>query len=63
MYVGFLAILAGVAVLAGTLLPILVFVVMAWLFTTHFVIPEERHMEEQFGDEYREYRSRVRRWF
>jgi len=63
MYVGFLAILAGAAVLAGTLLPLLVFGVMAWLFTAHFVIPEERHMEEQFGDEYRDYRTRVRRWF
>ena len=62
MYLGFLALLGGVAVLAGTLLPLAVFVVMVWLFTAHFVIPEERHMEEQFGEEYRAYKARVRRW-
>jgi protein-S-isoprenylcysteine O-methyltransferase Ste14 len=63
MYLGFLALLAGVAVLAGTLAPVIVFCVMVWLFSAHFVIPEERHMEEQFGDEYRAYKARVRRWF
>jgi protein-S-isoprenylcysteine O-methyltransferase Ste14 len=62
MYVGFLAVLAGAAVLAGTLLPILVLVGMVWLFTAFFVVPEERHMEEQFGDEYRHYKASVRRW-
>jgi protein-S-isoprenylcysteine O-methyltransferase Ste14 len=62
MYLGFLAVLAGAAVLAGTLVPIVIFGVMVWLFTAHFVIPEERHMEEQFGEEYRAYKARVRRW-
>lgn len=63
MYVGFLGVLAGAAILAGTVTPLVVFAVMVWLFTAHFVIPEERHMEEQFGETYREYRARVRRWF
>jgi protein-S-isoprenylcysteine O-methyltransferase Ste14 len=63
MYLGFLCVLGGAAVLAGTVTPLVVFGVMVWLFTAHFVIPEERHMEEQFGDRYLEYRSRVRRWF
>jgi protein-S-isoprenylcysteine O-methyltransferase Ste14 len=62
MYVGFLGILLGVAVLAGTLLPLLVVPAMFVLFTVRFVLPEERHMEEQFGEEYRSYRARVRRW-
>jgi protein-S-isoprenylcysteine O-methyltransferase Ste14 len=62
MYMGFLAILTGAALLAGTLVPLLGLGVMVWLFTAHFVIPEERHMEEQFGDQYREYKRRVRRW-
>jgi len=62
MYLGFLLLLAGTAILAGTLAPMLVVVVMAWLFSAHFVVPEERHMEEQFGEAYREYKTRVRRW-
>jgi protein-S-isoprenylcysteine O-methyltransferase Ste14 len=35
---------------------------MIWLFTAHFVLPEERHMAEQFGEEYEALRGRVRRW-
>ncbi|MDH3197937.1 MAG: isoprenylcysteine carboxylmethyltransferase family protein [Candidatus Krumholzibacteria bacterium] len=62
MYAGMLAVLAGAAVLAGTLTPFFVVIITAWLLTAHFVIPEERHMEEQFGEPYRAYKSRVRRW-
>ena len=62
MYLGFLAVLAGCSVMAGTLTPLLAFGVMVWLFTVRFVVPEEAHMEEQFGEEYRRYRERVRRW-
>jgi protein-S-isoprenylcysteine O-methyltransferase Ste14 len=62
MYLGFILLLAGVAILAGTLFPLLVLGVMFWLFMVRFVLPEERHMEQQFGAEYREYKSRVRMW-
>lgn len=27
------------------------------------ILPEERHLEARFGDEYREYKARTRRWF
>jgi protein-S-isoprenylcysteine O-methyltransferase Ste14 len=63
MYLGFILVLGGISVLAGTVLPILTAVMMAIVFTLRFVLPEERHMEEQFGDAYREYRARVRMWF
>jgi protein-S-isoprenylcysteine O-methyltransferase Ste14 len=62
MYLGFLAVLGGLAVLASTVAPILVFAVMVWLLTVHLVIPEERHMPEQFGERYRQYQRDVRRW-
>ena len=62
MYLGFMLLLGGVAVLAGTLLPLLVLGVMGSVFTVRFIVSEERHMEEQFGAEYRDYKSRVRMW-
>jgi protein-S-isoprenylcysteine O-methyltransferase Ste14 len=62
MYLGFFAILAGVWVLLGTLAPLVVFGVVVWLLAAYFALPEERQMEEQFGDAYREYRARVRMW-
>ncbi len=62
MYLGFLGIVFGLAVLAGTVVPLILGVLMFCLLSALFVIPEERHMEEQFGEEYRMYRSRVRRW-
>ncbi|HWB44897.1 MAG TPA: isoprenylcysteine carboxylmethyltransferase family protein [Hyphomicrobiaceae bacterium] len=27
------------------------------------ILPEERHLEARFGDEYRDYKARTRRWF
>jgi len=63
MYLGFAGVMLGLAVLAGTLIPMLIVFLMVWLFRSRFIIPEEKHMEEQFGDEYVRYRERVRRWF
>jgi protein-S-isoprenylcysteine O-methyltransferase Ste14 len=27
------------------------------------ILPEERHLEARFGDDYLEYKARTRRWF
>ena len=62
MYLGFMAVLAGVALLVGSL--------SAWMGPVAFFgaanfwyIPfEEARMRSNFGDDYDHYRSRVRRW-
>jgi protein-S-isoprenylcysteine O-methyltransferase Ste14 len=62
MYLGMVAILVGVVLLLGSVAPALVVPVFAWLMQKLFIEPEERQLEEAFGEEYREYRQQVRRW-
>lgn len=62
MYLGILVISVGAALVAGTwlmwLVPLLLFTLDNFV-----IIPfEERSMERTFGDAYRAYRTRVRRW-
>jgi len=62
MYVGMLTITLGVALLVGAPLmfaaPVLLF-----LLDNFIIIPfEEAKMERQFGDAYRAYKAKVRRW-
>jgi protein-S-isoprenylcysteine O-methyltransferase Ste14 len=62
MYLGALVVAIGAALVAGTWLMWLVPVVL-FLLDNFAIIPfEERSMERTFGDEYREYAARVRRW-
>ncbi len=62
MYLGLIVLGVGAALIAGTwlmwLVPVLLFVLDNFV-----IIPfEERSMERAFGDAYRDYRARVRRW-
>ncbi len=62
IYLGDWFILAGVSLLLGTFWP-LVFAPLIWIMIRFGVIRhEETHLEAKFGDAYREYRTRVRRW-
>ncbi|MFW6107686.1 MAG: methyltransferase family protein [bacterium] len=61
MYLGMFLVLAGLAVVLGSLSPFAV-LVPYWLVTERFAAIEERAMERAFGEEYRAYRERVRRW-
>lgn len=62
MYLGMLLILTGWTIWLGNplgVLPVFLFVVS---ITYLQIKPEERALEEKFGDSYRDYKQRVRRW-
>lgn len=62
MYVGLTVAYLGEEVILLQLWPV-VFLALAIVYVHRTVIPlEEDHLEEAYGERYREYRSRVRRW-
>lgn len=62
MYLGMLLVLLGVDVFLGSISPFLVPPLFVWLIQQRFIRREEAMLEERFGDEYRGFRQRVRRW-
>ena len=62
MYVGILLMLSGIAGLLGTATPWLAVPALGVVFDVVFVRREEEKMERMFGDAYRRYKARVRRW-
>jgi protein-S-isoprenylcysteine O-methyltransferase Ste14 len=62
MYLGFVLILIGLAVLLGSLTPYFVIPIFAILMDGVFIQVEERMLEEQFGPIWLTYKARVRRW-
>lgn len=62
MYLGMILVLLGVALLFGTVTPLLPIPLFVWVIRSRFVLPEEAFLEELFGAEYLAYKSRVRRW-
>jgi protein-S-isoprenylcysteine O-methyltransferase Ste14 len=62
IYLGDWFILLGVSLLLNTLWP-LAFAPLIWIMLRFGVIlHEEAHLEAKFGDAYRDYKTRVRRW-
>lgn len=62
MYLGFVLILIGIAFIMGTLTPFIAIPVFAALMDIVFIRVEERMLEEEFGQTWREYKRGVRRW-
>jgi len=62
MYMGMVIALVGLAVILGSIVSFLPAIVFAVVMGTVFIPHEEADMERTFGDEYRAYRKRVRRW-
>lgn len=62
MYLGLTLILAGVALIDGTLGALLPLPVFVGILHFRFIRAEERFLEGIFGEQYRSYRMQVRRW-
>jgi protein-S-isoprenylcysteine O-methyltransferase Ste14 len=62
MYLGMALILLGIAILMGTLTPLIVVAIFSILMELVFVRTEEKMLEEQFGATWFAYKKKVRKW-
>jgi protein-S-isoprenylcysteine O-methyltransferase Ste14 len=62
LYLGTTLVYLGLAVAAGSLWAILLMVPLLWVINVGVIVQEERYLERKFGDAYRAYKARVRRW-
>jgi protein-S-isoprenylcysteine O-methyltransferase Ste14 len=62
MYLGFVLILFGLSLLLGSISPYIVVILFAILMDVVFIRVEESMLEATFQDEWKEYKSKVRRW-
>jgi protein-S-isoprenylcysteine O-methyltransferase Ste14 len=61
-YLALAMIYAGIAVLRNSLWTILFLPVVLVVIQREVIGREERYLERTFGEEYRDYKTRVRRW-
>jgi protein-S-isoprenylcysteine O-methyltransferase Ste14 len=62
VYLGFLLIYVGVGIAAQSPWVLLLALPLAVAIRYGVVAPEEAYLERRFGDAYRDYKARVRRW-
>ena len=62
MYVGFVLVLFGIALLMGSLTPYAAVFVFAVFMDIVFIRLEEKELEDTFGEAWFEYKRKVRRW-
>jgi protein-S-isoprenylcysteine O-methyltransferase Ste14 len=62
MYFGMVMILTGVAFLLGTVSPFIIIPIFVITMNRTFIVPEEKMLDERFGNEWKQYKSGVRRW-
>jgi len=62
MYLGMTVIIFGIALLLGSLSPMLVTIAFPFLLDRVFISKEEVAMEATFGKKFLEYKTGVRRW-
>ena len=62
MYLGMALLYAGLAFAFASAGALLLLAVVIGIIQTQVIAREERYLETKFGDVYREYKQRVRRW-
>jgi protein-S-isoprenylcysteine O-methyltransferase Ste14 len=62
MYLGMVFIVAGTALLEGSISPWIAVAALAIVLDRVFVVPEEKMLRDTFGDAFQQYSQRVRRW-
>lgn len=62
LYVGMTLIYSGVSALANALWPMLLLPGILAIMRKGVIEREEAYLERKFGEEYRQYKARVRRW-
>ena len=62
LYLGMTLVYLGLSVAARSFWAIGLVVPLLWIINTGVIVREERYLERKFGDAYRAYRARVRRW-
>lgn len=62
MYLGMALVVVGVALWLGTVVGMIGPALLVASLTRLQIVPEERYLEAAFGDDYRAFRTRVRRW-
>ncbi len=62
IYIGDIMLLLGAAELTKNIWFVILAAAFGILVTWLAIIPEERHLEGRFGDAFREYKARSRRW-
>ncbi len=63
LYLGLTGLYAGVALLVDALWPLVLLVPLLVIVKWGVIHREERYLEAKFGETYRLYKARVRRWF
>jgi len=63
MYLSLALLLAAAALLANAFSFVLATILFMVVISRGVIQPEERYLEKKFGDAYRRYTARVRRWF
>jgi protein-S-isoprenylcysteine O-methyltransferase Ste14 len=62
IYIGMFILYAGIGVAAGSLWVLVLLLPLAFVMRYGVVAREEAYLERRFGDAYRDYKARVRRW-